>query len=102
MRPQGNAPKYGEPTVGFCFTTMFQHECRQIIPVCQLIISNQVHTNTTLEYYIPFIIIFLQYAPVVPFDHNQVQDTSTEMEMCTIGEGPAAVCMSIYVLVSCT
>jgi hypothetical protein len=28
MRSEGNAPKYGEPSVGFCFTTMFQHAGR--------------------------------------------------------------------------
>jgi len=25
MRSEENAPKYGEPTVGFSFTTMLQH-----------------------------------------------------------------------------
>jgi len=28
MRSEVNAPKYGEPRVGFCFTTMLQHTGR--------------------------------------------------------------------------
>ena len=28
MRSEGNAPKYGEPRVGFCFTTMLQNTRR--------------------------------------------------------------------------
>jgi hypothetical protein len=31
MRSEGNAPKYGEPTAGFSFTTMLQHSGRVLM-----------------------------------------------------------------------
>jgi len=46
--------------------------------------------------------MFLQHVPVVTFDHNQAQDTNTEMEIYNVGEAPSTVHISVYVLVYST
>jgi len=44
-----------------------------IIPLCQSITSNTLHTNTTLEL-IVFVVYFLLHVSVIHIDHHQVEN----------------------------
>ena len=49
MRSEGNAPKNGEPIVGFCFTTMLQHTT----PFGQEFLANNNMTTVNHHPYYP-------------------------------------------------